>query len=56
MLDDYQEGIPAAYAISNHEDKIVIKDILESIKLKCKGFKSYSWFMSDMALQYFNAW
>ena len=56
VLDDYQEGIPAAYAISNREDKVVIKYILESIKLKCKGFKSCSWFMSDMALQYFNAW
>ena len=55
VLDDYQEGIPAAYAISNREDKLVIKYILESIKLKCKGFKSCSWFMSDMALQYFNA-
>ena len=33
VLDDYQEGIPAAYAISNREDKVVIKYILESIKL-----------------------
>ncbi len=25
VLDDYQEGIPVAWAISNHEDKIVLK-------------------------------
>ena len=36
VLDDYQEGIPAAYAISNREDKLVIKYILESIKLNVR--------------------
>ena len=25
VLDDYQEGIPVAWGISNREDKIVIK-------------------------------
>ncbi len=29
VLDDYQEGIPVAYAIFNQEDKVAI--ILESI-------------------------
>ena len=56
VLDDYQEGIPVAWAISNREDRVVLKYILESIKLKCGSFTSSSWFMSDMAPQYFNAW
>ena len=48
-------AIPVAWAISNREDKIVLKYILESIKLKYGSFTS-SWFMSDMAPRYFNAW
>ena len=33
VLDDYQEVIPVAWAISNREDKVVLKYILESIKM-----------------------
>ena len=55
VLDDYQEGIPVAWGISNREDKIVIKYILEAIKSSC-GNLSSKWFMSDMAPQYYNAW
>ena len=56
VLDDYQEEIPVAWAISNREDRVVLKYILESIKLKCGSFTSSSWFMSDMVPQHFNAW
>ncbi len=55
VLDDYQEGIPVAWAISNHEDKIVLKYFFQAIKEKCGNVTS-TWFMSDMASQYFNAW
>ncbi len=51
VLDDYQEGIPAAYVVCNWEDIIAILCILESIKLKCKGFKSCLLFMSDISPQ-----
>ena len=45
-----------AWALCNREkDKIALKYILESIKIRCGNLKS-SWFMSDMALQYFNVW
>ena len=54
VLDDYQEGIPVAWGISNREDKIVIKYILEAIKSSC-GNLSSKWFMLDMAPQYYNA-
>ena len=56
VLDDYQEGIPVAFVISNCEDKTVLVHSLESIKLKCNSFQSCLWFMSDMAPQFFNAW
>ncbi len=33
VLDEYQEGIPVAWAISNHEDKIVLKYFFQAIPL-----------------------
>ncbi len=35
VLDDYQEGIPVAYAIFNMEDKVAISYTGVHIKLKC---------------------
>ncbi len=51
VLDQYQEGIPVAWGISNRKDEAVIKYIFEAIKSTCGDP-----FMSDMALQYYNAW
>ena len=55
VLDDYQEGIPTLWALSNREDKSVLLYILEALKERC-GVVSTNWFMSDMAQQYFSAW
>ena len=55
VLDDYQEGIPVVWALSNREDKLVLVHILEAIR-EVSGSIKPSWFMSDMAPQYFNAW
>ena len=55
VVDKYQEGIPAAWALSTREDKCVLIHILTSVKDAC-GDLDASWFMSDMAPQYFNAW
>ena len=55
VLDDYQEGIPIAWALSNREDKTVLVHILQALKEK-SGLIKASWFMSDMAQQYYNAW
>ena len=55
VLDDFQEGIPVAWAVSNREDKLVVINILQAIKEVCGSLKP-SWFMSDMAPQYFSAW
>ena len=55
VLDDYQEGIPVAWALCTREDKSVLVHILTVLKDICRPLKP-SWFMSDMAPQYFNAW
>ena len=55
VLDDYQEGIPVAWALSTREDSSVLVHILTVLKDICGPLKP-SWFMSDMAPQYFNAW
>ena len=55
VLDDYQEGIPVAWALSNREDKLLLVHILQVIT-EVSGSIMPSWFMSDMATQYFNAW
>ena len=55
VLDDFQEGIPVAWALSNREDKPVVINILHAIKEVCGSLKP-SRFMSDMAPQYFSAW
>ena len=54
-LDDYQEGIPVVWTLSNSEDKLVLVHILEAIR-EVRGYIKPSWFMSDMAQQYFNTW
>ena len=55
VLDGFQEGIPIAWALSNHEDKTVLVHILCALKERC-GHIIPRWFMSDMAQQYNNAW
>ncbi len=49
VLDQYQEGIPVAWGISNREDEAVIKYIFEAIKSTC-GDLSTEWFMSTLTL------
>ena len=55
MLDDFQEGIPVAWALANREDKISIVHILQAL-LEQSGSITARWFMSNMAQQYYNAW
>ena len=55
VLDDFQEGIPVAWALANHEDKIAIVHILQALREQ-SGLIMTRWFMSDMAEQYYNAW
>ena len=55
MFDDFQEGIPVAWALPNCEDKISIVHILQALREQ-SGSITARWFMSNMAQQYYNAW
>ena len=55
VLDDFQEGIPVAWALANREDKISIFHIVQAL-WEQSGSITARWFMSDMAQQYYNAW
>ena len=54
-LIDFQEGIPAMWALSNREDKPVLVSTLNAIKGRCGEIEA-RWLMSDMATQFYSAW
>ena len=56
MLDDFGEGIPVAWAITNREHATVLFEFLTAIKQMTGVVKLPCWFMSDEAQQYFNSW
>ena len=53
--DDYDEGIPVAWLISNRETADVLRVFFSSIRNKCGDVKTEI-FMSDDAKAYHNAW
>ena len=55
IMDSLGEGIPVAWAITNHENTQVITSFLSSIKKRI-GSINPRYFMSDDEDQYFNAW
>ena len=55
VIDDYGEGCPVAWCISNHESKIILRNFFLAVKQNCEEIKP-CWFMSDDAPQYFDAW
>lgn len=55
VVDEYEEGIPVAWMISNREDAMALQPFFVAIKSIC-GNITPKWFMSDCAEQYFNAW
>ena len=48
VLDDYKEGIPVAWPISNREDAAVLRQFFSKIKERCSDI-STNVFMSDDA-------
>ena len=54
-MDEYGEGIPVAWMLSNREDAMALHTFFTSIKTACGDIEA-AWFMSDDAEQYFNAW
>ena len=55
LIDNFGEGLPVAWMISNREDKDNILLFFKVLK-KCAGSIRPQWFMSDDNEQYFTAW
>ena len=55
VLDEYREGIPVRWMISNREDAAAIRQCLLKVKEKCGDIVTKH-FMSDDADNFFNAW
>ena len=55
VADEFGEGYPVAWCISNREDKVVLIAFFEKLREKCGSIKA-SWLMTDMAEQYYSAW
>ena len=55
VIDEFGEGIPVAWAITNREDVTLLVEFFKAID-KRTGHLQPRWFMSDDAPQYFNAW
>ena len=55
VMDEYGEGLPVGWMISNREDAIALNAFFTAIKQACGNIKPI-WFKSDDAQQYFNAW
>ena len=56
VLDDFGEGIPVVWVITNREDATMLVEFLTAIKNVTGVLKAPRWFMSDDAEQYFNSW
>ena len=54
IVDEFGEGFPVAWCLSNREDFSVLKVFCEKIKEK-NGNLSPLWFMSDIAQQFYDA-
>ena len=55
VIDEYGEGFPAAWCISNREDQFLLMNFFSALKSRV-GVVSPAWFMSDLAEQFYNAW
>ena len=55
ILDDFGEGVPVGWMISNKEDGVTLKEFLRSL-LKHTGPITTDYFMSDDAEQYYSSW
>ena len=55
VIDDYDEGIPVGWLISNRESADVLRVFFRSIRNKCGDIQTEI-FMSDDAEAYHNAW
>ena len=55
VIDDYGEGLPVGWMVSNKEDKNMLVHFFAALKRRA-GSINPKWFMTDDAEQYHNAW
>ena len=55
VVDDFGEGYPVGWCLSNREDPFVLEHFLRPMKERT-GSITPAWFMSDDADQFYNAW
>lgn len=55
VIDELGEGFPAAWCLSNREDKIALTNLFAAVKQNTGDIESH-WFMSDDADQYYSSW
>lgn len=55
VVDEYGEGIPVGWMLSNREDVLMLMVFFQALKERV-GPIHPQWIMSDMAEQYFTAW
>lgn len=55
VIDEFGEGFPVGWCISNKEDHVLLSNFFEHLK-ENTGPISAQWFMSDMAEQYYSSW
>ena len=55
VIDEYGEGFPVAWCISNREDQLLPINFFNALRMRV-GVIEPAWFMSDLAEQYSTAW
>ena len=55
VIDEFGEGFPAAWCISNIEGQFLLTNFFRALKSRVRSV-SPTWFMSDLAEQFYNAW
>ena len=55
VIDEYGEGLPVGWMISNREDKQMLTEFFRAIEQRA-GKINPQWFMTDDAEQFYNAW
>lgn len=55
VVDEFGQGFPVAFCLSNHEDFTTLVSFFREIKKNCGEITS-AFVMTDMAEQYYNAW
>ena len=55
IVDEYGEGFPVGWCISNREDQFLLINFFNAIKRRI-GVVTPAWLMSDLAEQFYTAW